>query len=88
MSALTTDRKTKYREGIELEYKVAGSTLSYRWSDVVPGFNMPIRAMLADSGWSVLRPTETWQTAELHLGNPSGFKVDENYFVIPKLGAP
>lgn len=70
------------------EYKIAGSTLSYRWSDVVPGFDMPIRAMLADSGWSVLHPTETWQTAELHLTNSAGFKVDENYFVIPKSNAP
>ena len=29
MTALTTDRKTKYREGIELEYKVAGSAKIY-----------------------------------------------------------
>ena len=66
------------------EYRIEGSSLSYRWADVVSGFDMPIRAMLGDSSWSVLHPSETWQTAELHLSNPSGFTVDENYFVIPK----
>jgi aminopeptidase N len=76
------------------EYQIAGNTLSYRWADVVPGFNMPIRVTLADSGatessgggpvMSVIRPVETWQTATLHLTNPAEFKVDRNYYVISR----
>ena len=27
-----------------LEYQLEGSRLSYRWSNVVPGFDMPVKA--------------------------------------------
>lgn len=66
------------------EYRVEGTQLSYRWADVVPGFDMPIRAMLADSAWTLLRPTESWQTAQLQLTDPLQLAVDENYYVISK----
>ena len=58
--------------------------LSYRWVDVVPGFDMPIRVTLADTGEALIRPTETWQTARLALNNPDEFRVDENYYVETK----
>jgi aminopeptidase N len=67
-----------------LEYRVEGSTLSYRWANVVPNFNLPIRVTLADTGYAVIRPTETWQTAKLQLKNPDGFTVDPNYYVESK----
>jgi aminopeptidase N len=67
-----------------LEYRIEGATLSYRWADVVPGFDMPVKVTLADSGMSVVRPTESWQTATLTLANPRDFKVDPNYYVIPR----
>jgi hypothetical protein len=46
---------------------------------------MPLRVMLADSAWTLLKPTEQWQSAELRLSNPADFKVDENFYVLPKL---
>ena len=33
---------------------------------------------------SLIKPTETWQTATVHLGNPSDFRVDDNFYVVPK----
>ena len=33
---------------------------------------------------AIIRPTETWQTATVHLGNPSDFRVDDNFYVVPK----
>jgi hypothetical protein len=66
------------------EYRVAGDTLSYRWADVVPGFDMPVKALLSDSGMTLLHPTESWQRAPLALANPQDFKVDPNFYVVPR----
>ncbi|HEX5435915.1 MAG TPA: M1 family metallopeptidase [Gemmatimonadaceae bacterium] len=67
-----------------LEYKIAGSTLSYRWTNVVPGFDMPVKVTLSDNSYSFIHPTESWKTAALHVQAPSDFKVDENFYVVPK----
>jgi aminopeptidase N len=66
------------------EYRIAGSTLSYRWADVVPGFDMPIRVRTSDSGFTLLRPTESWQTAMLSLADSSRFAVDPNFYVVAR----
>ena len=68
-----------------LEYRIAGDTLSYRWSNVVPGFDMPVRVTLDWPTMTLIRPTQSWQTARVKLGNPSDFRVDENFYVVPKL---
>jgi hypothetical protein len=99
-----------------LEYKVEGSTLSYHWVNVVPGFDMPLRVRIgaastvtatagtgnrekgtgkkgeggkekgqansaSDPDWSVITPTEDWQTVKLSLKNPADFQVDRNFYV-------
>jgi len=48
---------------------------------VIPGFDMPVRVALSDSGYAVLRPTESWQTATLSVNSASGFRVDRNFYV-------
>jgi len=65
-----------------LEYRVDGSTLAYRWTDVVPGFDLPIRVLLTDAGYALLRPTESWQTAQLSRPSPEGLQVDPNFYVL------
>ena len=67
-----------------LEYRIEGATLSYRWTNVVPNFSLPIRVTLSDTGYTVIRPTESWQSAKLSLQNPDGFMVDPNYYVESK----
>ena len=64
-----------------LEYRVEGSTLSYRWANVVPGFDMPVRVTLREGGFETIRPTERWQTAQTGLTNAAHFRVDENFYV-------
>ncbi|MSR06564.1 MAG: M1 family peptidase [Gemmatimonadetes bacterium] len=71
-----------------LEYKIDGTMLSYRWADVVPGFNMPLPVTLSSTGYTVIRPTEAWQTARITLANPADFKADANYYVIVRNPAP
>ena len=63
------------------EYRLDGATLSYRWANVVPGFDMPIRVATASDSTIRLKPTETWQTTRLPLTHPGEFHVDENFFV-------
>ena len=64
-----------------LEYRLDGRKLSYRWSGVVPGFDMPVRVMLSDGATLLLEPTEQWQTRTVRLEKPADFAVDQNYYV-------
>jgi aminopeptidase N len=65
-----------------LEYRIEGSTLWYRWADVIPGFDMPVRVQLSAAGMTLLHPTEEWQTTAIQ--EPAGFKVDENFYVVSR----
>ena len=66
------------------EYRIEGNTLRYRWADVVPGFDMQVAVKLTDSGFTVVHPTEQWQTAKLSLTKPEDFAVDQNYYVVAR----
>jgi aminopeptidase N len=63
------------------EYHVDGTTLSYRWNNVVPGFAMPVRVTVSDTGFTFITPREAWQTLALHLQSPQRFRVDSNFYV-------
>jgi hypothetical protein len=64
-----------------LEYRIDGPALTYRWANVVTGFDMPV-AVLAGKGRSVrLLPTEQWRTTDIGLEKPEDFRVDENYYI-------
>ncbi len=74
----------------EFDYKVDGATLSYRWTNVVPGFDMPLRVNVPGLGTRVLHPTEAWQTLAVG-GSPRAaeLEVDENFYVTARdLGVP
>jgi aminopeptidase N len=64
-----------------LEYKLQGSQLSYRWTNVVPGFAMPVRVTTSPGRLSWLRPTPSWKTTTVKLDRPEDFHVDENFYV-------
>ena len=68
-----------------LEYRFEGGMLSYRWSNVVPGFDMPVAVTTTDSGFTRLRPTEQWQQVKSSLGAPERFRVDDAFYVTTKL---
>jgi aminopeptidase N len=65
-----------------LEYRLEGSTLSYRWADVVPGFAMPVRAAPAGTDYVLLHPTTAWQQAPGAVTDGSQLRVDPNYYVL------
>jgi aminopeptidase N len=64
-----------------LQYKLAGQTLSYRWSNVVPGFDMPVRIATSANDWTVVTPRESWQTIKVSYSAPGSFRFDENYYI-------
>lgn len=61
-----------------LEYKIDGNRVSYRWTDCVEGFNLPVK--LQGVGLWV-RPTQQWQETTLPEG---GFTVDPNFYIKTK----
>ncbi|NJD09377.1 MAG: M1 family metallopeptidase [Gemmatimonadetes bacterium] len=67
-----------------LEYRIAGTELSYRWSNVVPGFDMPVRVTTSAGQTRVLKPTAEWQQLTVTGLDPTTFLVDANYYVVPK----
>ena len=67
-----------------LEWGIDGDTLSYRWSSVVPGFDMPVRATLDWPTMGVLHPTTSWQRTRVRVPNPTDFRLDENFYVVPR----
>ncbi|RAU82372.1 M1 family metallopeptidase [Pontibacter arcticus] len=63
----------------KLEYQQDGSKLKYKWSNVVTGFDMPVRVFLnGKETW--LEPTTTWK--ELNgIKKNTTVKVDDNFYI-------
>jgi len=62
-----------------LQYKTDGKTVSYKWTNVVSGFAMPVRVNINGKEVS-LKPTETAQTFTAD-GNVNLFEADRNFYV-------
>jgi aminopeptidase N len=58
-----------------LEYKVTESATSYRWTNVVPGFAMPVKV-----NGALIKPTESWKT----MARADSLVVDPNFYVLAK----
>ncbi len=59
------------------EYYLENNELSYRWNNVVDGFEMPIEIEINDKNqW--LYPTAVWQKTEI---NSSKINIDRNYYI-------
>lgn len=67
-----------------LEYKIEGTTLSYRWADVVTGFDMPVKVTLSPGTFRFIQPIERWLTTQVRLRRPEDFRVDENFYVLSR----
>jgi aminopeptidase N len=65
----------------EFQYRVERSALAYRWANVVPGFDMPVRVAVPGQGTVTLRPTEQWQSLAVTSPRAAELVVDENFYV-------
>ena len=66
-----------------LEYSIKNQQLRYRWSNVVTGFDMPVKVTLNKGVLSQIAPTTEWKTVPVKVPLDS-FKVDPNFYVRPK----
>lgn len=64
-----------------LEWHLEDGLLSYRWQNVVQGFDMPIKATIGHAGRMWLYPTESWQLVDFSASNPTTFSVDPGFYV-------
>ena len=62
-----------------LEYKINGYDLSYRWTNCVPGFNMPVKINFKGERW--IKPTEQWKAVHMYPEGKIDFSVDENFYI-------
>ncbi|WP_316837731.1 M1 family metallopeptidase [Pedobacter nutrimenti] len=69
----------------ELEYKINGKQLSYRWKAEVKDFDMPVKVSLIPDNYSYIYPTSTWKTAEIDPSiKDETFKADPNFYITIK----
>jgi aminopeptidase N len=62
-----------------LEYKLNGKTVQYRYTQTVPGFDMPLRVRINEEE-VMIRPTEKWQTLK-HSSAVRTLRLDPNFYV-------
>jgi aminopeptidase N len=65
-----------------LEYKISGNKLSYRWTDCVKGFNMPLKINFGGEKW--ISPTQKWKTLKIKKGEENEFSADRNFYIRTK----
>ncbi|MBC8986009.1 M1 family metallopeptidase [Pedobacter sp. N36a] len=68
-----------------LEYKIEGNKLTYRWTETVKDFDMPVKVSLKPGQFSFIYPTTKWKTIRLTTGvNQANFQVDPNFYIKTK----
>ena len=65
-----------------LEYKQAGKTLSYRYTNCIKGFTMLLKIDYDGKRW--IKPTEKWQTLNVKTADDAAFSVDPNFYIFTK----
>lgn len=65
----------------ELEYKMNGRKLSYRWTNCIDGFNMPLQIGTGKSFW--ITPKKEWQEMDMPL-NYSIDGLNRNFYITVK----
>ena len=61
-----------------LEYSIKDGAFSYRWTNVVPGFNMPVKIYNAKGALQFIYPKEKMQQLKLNVAQ---LKVDEKFYI-------
>jgi aminopeptidase N len=61
-----------------LEYSLREGQLKYRWTNSVPGFNLPLRIFTQLGQPQFIYPTNQWQTLKLRADK---MEVDENFYI-------
>ncbi|MFT3679363.1 MAG: M1 family metallopeptidase [Ferruginibacter sp.] len=65
-----------------LEYKQNGFNLSYRYTNCITGFNLPLRINFKGERW--IKPSPKWKTLKLYPEGDSSFSADPNFYINTK----
>ena len=65
-----------------LEYKIDGYNLTYRYTNCVKGFDLPLKINFKTAQW--IKPTEQWKTLNLYPEGDNSFSVDSNFYIKTK----
>jgi len=69
-----------------LEYRIEKKKLSYRWNNVVEGFEMPVKYKAENGEWKTLKPTTEWKS--IKVKKSSALEVDRGFYIeVKKLGS-
>lgn len=60
----------------QFDYKLAKGKISYRWSNCIPGFDMPVKINAGKDIW--LYPSTQWKSIKI---NKEEIEVDRNFYV-------
>lgn len=67
-----------------LEYRLSANNISYRWTNCIDGFNMPVKVNFGRELW-ITPKTAKWNTLELRDGfDGKTFSVDKNFYINSK----
>jgi aminopeptidase N len=64
-----------------LEYKLNKGKLTYRWTNCVAGFDMPVKVTLSPNKYSFIYPETNWKSTRCTLPNQDDFQVEPNFYV-------
>jgi aminopeptidase N len=68
----------------QLEYKVKGASLSFRWKNCIKGFDMPVR-IFTEGNQRWIMPTTEWQTQKMaDRFDERSFSIDKNFYITTK----
>jgi aminopeptidase N len=68
-----------------LEYRIENGQLSYRWTNVVPRFAMPVRVGVGDGAdYTWITPTAEWKTMPRPVAGGASLRADPNFYVTVK----
>ena len=69
-----------------LKYRISKGKVKYRWTNCVPGFDMPIKVTLEPGKFEFIYPTTEWKSSPCKDLKQADFLVDENFYVETKRG--
>ena len=69
-----------------LKYRISKGKIKYRWTNCVPGFDMPVKVTLEPGKFEFIYPTTEWKSSPCKDLKKTDFQVDENFYVDIKRG--
>jgi len=63
----------------KLEYRISKNTIFYRFTNIVDGFNIPIKVFI-DKKIQWIRPSKEWKNLKIE-NKISSFSMDKNFYI-------